>query len=699
MQQLVDNRYRIKKPLGSGGMADVYLAHDNVLDRDVALKVMSERYAKDEEFVERFRREAQSAAALSHPNIVSIYDRGSSEDGTYYIAMEYLPGGTLKDRILKKGALPPRTAAQVTLQIAEALRAAHNSGVVHRDIKPHNILITADGDLKVTDFGIARAATSSTMTKTGLILGTAHYISPEQAMGEPVGPASDLYSLGVVFYEMLTGQLPYDADTPIGIAMKHVNGSLRPPREVDPTIPGGINAIVVKLLSKDPKDRYQSASELIEDLEKVIEGGEPENATTQALGQVPPARTGDTIAYPSPAAREKASRERDKKRRRRGFLPAVVVLLLLALAALLAGAGYYLSGGNSQQGNNAPAMVSVPNMVGMKLDEAKSKYGGDFNIVVKDHVKGKDPKDTITKQDPSGGKAKKGSDIAVVVVGTQVADVPDVTGKSESDARNALTDAGFNVNVNKQHSSQVPQGSVISQSPNGGNSAQVGSTVTITVSSGVQMVKVPDIPYGYTAAQTQALLQKYGLKLGSQSSAYNSQIARGGVINQDPKPGVEVRPGSTVNITLSAGPKPVTVPGVIGEDISSAEQDLANAGLGYKLVQVQSNKPAGTVISENPSPGTQVDPGTYVTLTYSSGPPPAKTTPKSTPSSSNSHPSSGKGSSNSPPSSSKNSGAGQPPPGSGSGVKPGAGSGVIKKQGPADKLFQDIQKKVQGKGD
>src|ERR687893_207834 len=248
MQHFVDNRYRVVKPLGSGGMADVYLAHDDVLDRDVALKILRNQYANDEEFVERFRREAQSAAALSHPNIVSIYDRGKSEDGTYYIAMECLPGGTLKDHILRRGALPARTAAAVALQIAEALRAAHQSGVVHRDIKPHNVLVTAAGDVKVGDFGIARAATTSTMTRTVSILGTAHYLSPGQAMGEPVGPQSDLYSLGVVLYEMLTGALPYDAETPIGIAVKHVNGYLVPPNQLNPDVPEGINAITVRLL-------------------------------------------------------------------------------------------------------------------------------------------------------------------------------------------------------------------------------------------------------------------------------------------------------------------------------------------------------------------------------------------------------------------------------------------------------------------
>src|SRR5918999_3804763 len=277
---LIDDRYELRGPVGSGGMADVFLAHDEVLDRDVALKLLKDQYAENEEFVERFKREAQSAAALSHPNIVSIFDRGASEDGTYYIAMEYLSGGTLKDRILKRGALPARTAAAVALQIAEALRAAHDRDVVHRDIKPHNILITGTGDVKVTDFGIARAASSSTMTRTGHILGTAHYISPEQAMGEPVGPASDLYSLGVVLYEMLTGELPFDADTPLGIAMKHVNGHLVPPQELNAEVPDGINAITMKLLAKDPKDRYASDAELTEDLGRVIAGLDPTGATT-----------------------------------------------------------------------------------------------------------------------------------------------------------------------------------------------------------------------------------------------------------------------------------------------------------------------------------------------------------------------------------------------------------------------------------
>src|ERR671915_725732 len=288
MQQLVDNRYRIVKPLGSGGMADVYLAHDNILDRDVALKVMSARYASDDEFIERFKREAQSAAALSHPNIVSIFDRGESEDGTYYIAMEYLPGGTLKDRIMSKGALPPRTAAAVALQIAEALQAAHKKGIIHRDIKPRNILITDSGDVKVTDFGIARAAEATTISDVGDILGSAKYMSPEQAAGERVGAASDLYSLGVVLYEMLTGRVPFEVETPADLPVKHAGGPPPHPREVNPEVPEGTDALVMRLLATDPEDRYGSAGQLAKDLRRVRDGLSPvvssgDDATTAAL--------------------------------------------------------------------------------------------------------------------------------------------------------------------------------------------------------------------------------------------------------------------------------------------------------------------------------------------------------------------------------------------------------------------------------
>ncbi len=358
---VVDNRYTLVELLGSGGMAEVYLAHDEVLDRDVALKILRHQYAEDEQFVERFRREARSAAGLSHPNIVSIYDQGRSEDGAYYIAMEYVPRGTLKERISRYGALDPDAAAGVALQIADALQAAHEKGVIHRDIKPQNVLVTRTGDVKVTDFGIARAA-SSTVTATSAVLGTAGYMSPEQAMGKPVGPRSDLYSLGVVLYEMLTGELPYSAENPVALSMKHVNEPPRSPREVNPEIPEALDALTVKLLAKNPEDRYASAAELIDDLERRRSGLPPVVAqktekATAPLPADPEGRTKRTAVQP-PVAAPVGIPGRDGRRRSRLF-PALAALLLgLALLggvwALTQGFGGSEPGTSGDQINKGP---------------------------------------------------------------------------------------------------------------------------------------------------------------------------------------------------------------------------------------------------------------------------------------------------------------------------------------------------------
>jgi serine/threonine protein kinase/DNA-binding NarL/FixJ family response regulator len=289
-----DERYSLIELIGSGGMAEVYLAHDRELDRDVAFKVLRNQYADDEQFVERFKREARNAALLSHPNIVAIHDRGKTEDGAYYIVMEYVPGDNLKERILRDGPLPAPAAIAIALQVAQALRAAHERGVIHRDVKPQNILLTESGDAKVVDFGLARAVSAVTMTQEGAILGTAHYLSPEQGLGQPASPQSDLYSLGVVLYEMLTGELPHNAETPVGIVMGHISGQLRPPKEVNPDVPESINAVTVRLLARDPKDRYQDAAELIDDLERVQRGEPP-----AFIAQQQAASPANTPAHPS----------------------------------------------------------------------------------------------------------------------------------------------------------------------------------------------------------------------------------------------------------------------------------------------------------------------------------------------------------------------------------------------------------------
>ncbi len=600
LEQVVDNRYRIVKPLGAGGMAEVYLAHDNVLQRDVALKVMSGRYAGDEEFVERFKREAQSAAVLSHSNIVSIYDRGESENGTYYIAMEYLCGGTLKDCILKRGALQPRTAAAVALQIAEALQAAHEAEVVHRDIKPHNVLVTEAGNVKVGDFGIARAASSSTMTRTGSILGTAHYISPEQAMGEPVGPQSDLYSLGVVLYEMLTGTLPYDAETSIGIAMKHVNGHLVPPKELNSEVPRGMNAVVMRLLEKNPGDRYADAEELMEDLEKVLQGLEPAAVSkTREINRITPTGMAQTNVM---SATLKPTR--GKRRRRRSPLPILLGLLLLALVGGLAYAVPQLLAED----------IDVPNLVGYaSIEEAQAAVGNDFELEVEDdNMESKEAVGTIVDQSPqarAGRTANQGSTIYVDISGTQVADLPDVEGEARDEAAQTLEEAGFEVQEETDESSAENEGYVISQNPRGGGdaTAEVGSTVRITVGEGAATVRVPNLS-NLTPDRARQELEDAGLELGSRTEQSSSQVSRGQIISQNPAAGTDAEEGSSVDITVSSGTRQTRVPNVVGSYAGEATATLWSAGFGSTVEFVQSSQPAGTVISTSPPGGTQLDP-------------------------------------------------------------------------------------------
>src|SRR5215212_7269863 len=372
---VLDNRYDVVRPLGSGGMGEVYLARDRVLGRDVALKVLRMQYAGDDEFAERFKREAMSAASLSHPNIVQVYDRGETEEKASYIAMEYVPGGTLKERISREGPLEAAEAAAVGAQVAEALGAAHERGMVHRDIKPQNVLLTAGGGAKVADFGIARAGSSVTISRTGSVMGTAGYMSPEQALGKKATPKSDLYSLLVVLYETLTGELPYTADNPIAVSMKHVNEPLRPPREVNPRIPEGMNALVTKLLAKDPEDRYASADELADDLWRVHRGLPPVAADASGQGSrtQPTAVASSTLTSRMPTARPGPA----PMQRRRGLpwlmLALVAILFTLGALGILqavmgqdAMSGWFDgSQGDKQPPNqpSAPEKVEVPDVV------------------------------------------------------------------------------------------------------------------------------------------------------------------------------------------------------------------------------------------------------------------------------------------------------------------------------------------------
>src|SRR5215218_9145441 len=333
-RNLIDQRYELRTLVGSGGMADVYLARDEVLGREVALKLLKDRYAENEEFVERFRREAKSAA-LSSPYIVPIFDRGETDDGTYYITMEYLPGGTLKERITATGALRPQAAAEVALQVAKALQTAHVRGVVHRDIKPRNILLADSDHVKVADFGIARAADATTISQTGDILGSAKYMSPEQAAGDEVGPASDLYSLGVVLYEMLTGRVPFEVEIPDDVPIRHAVAPPRRPKEVNPEVPKELDAITMKLLATRPEDRYGSADELIQELQQVRAGipSAPRSSTNGTTAET-------VLGAPKASTPSPTSPAKPVVSRRRRVLPALTILSVLL--TLLAAVGWSL---------------------------------------------------------------------------------------------------------------------------------------------------------------------------------------------------------------------------------------------------------------------------------------------------------------------------------------------------------------------
>ena len=424
MQKTVlGDRYILLEVLGVGGMARVYLAHDNVLDREVALKVLREQYADDEGFVERFRREAKNAASLNHPSIVQVYDRGRDKDGTYYMAMEYVPGGTLKDRIAEGGPLDPREAARIGSRVAEALSVAHDRGIVHRDIKSQNVLLDASAGVKVADFGIARAASSETMTETNLALGTTAYMSPEQARGDRVGPASDLYSLGVVLYETLTSELPFRGGDPIATAMKHINEPAPHPREANPAVPRTLDTLVVKLLAKEPEDRYASAEDLAEDLRRVGHGLPPLAA---GLGERTTARiprdTGRRRTTPTAVAPVSRSVPPVSLGFRRPALLRFVGALLLGVV-LLGGLAWALSRVPSERGAPPPGVVGVgrvdvPDVVGLsgdeavkRLDDAGLKLGSQDEAANGEFAEG-----AVFEQDPEAGiEADRGTAVDLVV--------------------------------------------------------------------------------------------------------------------------------------------------------------------------------------------------------------------------------------------------------------------------------------------
>jgi beta-lactam-binding protein with PASTA domain/tRNA A-37 threonylcarbamoyl transferase component Bud32 len=634
-----DGRYRILRKLGSGGMANVYLAEDEDLGRRVAIKILNDRYANDDLFIERFRREAKAAAGLSHPNIVSIYDRGEAE-GTYYIAMEVIEGRSLKELILTRGALPVAQSVAFAKQLLEALRFAHRHGIIHRDIKPHNVLVSTDERakrhetrLKVTDFGIARHGASQ-MTEAGSIMGTAQYLSPEQARGAPVTAASDLYSAGVVLYEMLTGKVPFNGDSAIEIAMKHVTEAPKPPSHLRSEIPPALDQVVLRSLSKDPEDRYQTADDFIEDLERVEAGlplsRETSDAATALLATVPVAGGTTEVLPRTPATRVAPPRVPakqpprvpppyppeyrygDRPPRRRRFLPWLLVLLFLAAAGI---AGWYVYN-QIQEQLEASEPVGVPNVVGLErqLAVAKLEEAG-LEADVEEQPDPEALPGIVFDQNPrAGSRLQKGDSVTILVsTGPRKVDVPRLVGKQYDEAIQILDDAGLKWRKEEVFSKKPP-GQVVRQDPKAGEQLAEGSTVILTVSKGIERVAVPDVLQQTEESARQELAAAgFEVQVVEQSS---SDTPAGVVFAQSPDPGTEAPKGSTVQINVSTGPEQAPVPDVIDQDEATAKQTLRDAGFRVRVNRVDTDDPLqdGVVVEQDPVGGTEAELGSEVTI-------------------------------------------------------------------------------------
>lgn len=587
---LVDNRYKVAQRIGSGGMADVYLCQDQHLNRQVALKVMHERFAQDKQFVERFEREAQAAAGLQHKNVVGVYDRGQVGD-TYYIAMEYLPGRTLKDVVNAMGALDPKLAIHILQQVLAAEKFAHGRGIVHRDIKPQNVMIDDEWNVKVTDFGIAHNPVAGDVTQTGQMIGTAQYISPEQAQGKPVSAASDIYSTGAVLFELLTGKVPFDGDSSVAIALKHINEPSPRPSAVNPTVPPVLDAVVVKAMAKSPVERYASSDEFIAALEH----------SKGALGDGPgmtEIRSAPTVvaAAEAPLTEEELKR----KKRRRNWIIAGSVLAALILAVVL----WFLLVGNKQ---------AVPDVIGRSVGDAQSRIAAaGFKSQIFNEQTSRAPAGEVFEQSPSGGEeAKKGSTVILTVSsGPGKVIMPDVSGLKQSEATEKLESQGLKVKVKKEFDSDVKKGYAIRTTPLAGTTAEKGSEVDLFISKGPEQIEVPNV-VGLDIEEATKKLEDDGFEVDTVEQDGSEE--EGQVLKQTPTAAAQADESSTVKLTVASGTN--DVPNVTGLSEADAIQELEDAGFKTDVTQtaVPDEDDDGNVVDQDPSSGS-LSVGSIVTL-------------------------------------------------------------------------------------
>jgi serine/threonine-protein kinase len=627
--QMLGDRYRLTELLGEGGMATIYLGRDLKLDRDVAVKLLRSEYGRDEAFVARFRQEAYSAASLSHPNVVQVYDYGTDEAGPF-IVMEYVDGQDLGEILRDRGFVPSAAAARIAMQVADGLAAAHAMGIVHRDVKPSNILVSVAGQVKVADFGIARAG-SSQMTEAGSIIGTAQYLSPEQARGAPVDESSDLYSTGILLFELLTGQVPFTGETPVEIAMKHLSQVPPAPSSIRSEIPHDLDLVVLRALAKEPADRYRSAKEMDRDLELVGRGDavgpETEEAATMVLrGE----STAETSVQAGPAGYGGDERYRayeGQVKTGRAWWPWLVA----AAAAIALGIGGWLLYDNIRDQIDANEPVAVNIYTGILEQKAVALIDADgFEHNVRRLPNADVQPGYVYQQDPEPGtKQPRGSIVTILVSsGKPKVTVPSLVGKSRDAAVAELTRLQLEPNVVQVSSSQQAN-QVTAQNPKPGVVVVAGSSVRINVSSGPKPVAVPSV-IGQSYDSAAAQLQSAGFTIGRVD--VDSDRPAGQVVDQSPPGNSTASKGSSVTLSVSKGPTTVTVPDVSLQTGPDARATLRAAGFKVAVVRQDTDDESldGLVMSQDPAGNTQADPKSVVTLTVGQFVPPPDVTTDTT---------------------------------------------------------------------
>ena len=614
-------RYELTAQIARGGMSDVFEARDRLLDRKVAVKILHDRYAETDTFVARFRKEARAVANLSHPNIVSVYDWGE-EDGTYFMVMELVRGRSLRDIIQAEGKLLPRRATEIAAEIAKALDAAHRSGVIHRDIKPGNVLLTTDGSVKVTDFGVARARNASEgLTKVGSVIGTATYFSPEQASGDPADERSDIYSLGVVLYEMLVGRPPFRGESAVSVAYQHVTAEVVPPSRLNTDVSLELENVVMRALDKDPDRRYETAADIHHDL-LVLLAGRP-----SPVGQAPaapPARAHPAQDLPPPPPRDD-----DPYRRLRGQprqpsqLPFILTAVLLAAGVVL---GAYLLL-NSLSSDPAPSTtvpvvtIAIPDVTGLSEEEARIVLQEAGFLVTTSREPSEAPEDSVIRTEPAEGTvAEEESPVNMVVSdGPALLHVPTVVGSTRERAIGQLEGQGFAYTVRTARHDTIGVGLVISQDPEGEARAQVGSAVELVISAGPEPIEMPRV-IGLSRDRAEGMLEGLGLEV-STSLARNNEVPPGLVARQEPAPGADVNPGWSVQLVISEGPELFVLEELAGQSVADVIVLLGEAGMQVQVIQEPSpSHEVGVVIRTDPPGGTELRVGEMVTVYESTGP-------------------------------------------------------------------------------